>query len=67
MNFVILYGVIHLSVDLFDRRHKVTADEIEEESLFQEWLDQDEARSQMSVFDARAAFIAWRDTQHYGQ
>ena len=63
---VVLFGVIHLGIDVYERRYDLAADHIEEETNFQTFLEEDPVRRDMSPDDARAAYIAWRDTRHYG-
>ena len=64
-NIVMLFGLVHLSIHLWEHRHVVPEEELEDQRLFEEFLQEDEKRRSLPRDEARAAFIAWRDTRHY--
>lgn len=64
-NIVMLYGLVHISIHLWETRNDMTAEEKAEIELYQEFLERDERRKDLPRDEARAAFIAWRDSRHY--
>ncbi len=66
-NIIMLFGLVHLSIHLWDTRNMVTPEEEEESRLFEEFLSADESRRKLPRDEARAAFIGWRDSRHYSE
>ncbi len=66
-NIVMLFGLVHLSIHLWDTRNDISPEEEEEIRLFDEFLSADENRRTQPRDEIRAAYIAWRDSRHYSE